>query len=122
MTLRKLAVCFILVFVFASQAIAQVDISGTWQARYMFTDMTAHVDNMNGALSGFVIVYEPRENAVYHFTGTLKGDTIKASHPDGYAFMGHLTSDGRIVGALTTNKGLTIQVAVTRISQQACDK
>ncbi len=121
MTLRKLAVSCILAFVFASQAIAQVDISGTWQARYMFTDMTAHVDNMNGALSGFVIVYEPREKVVYHFTGTLEGDKIQASHPDGYAFTGHLTSDGRIVGALTTNKGLTIQVAVTRTSLQGCD-
>ena len=120
MTLRKLAVCFILVFVFASQAIAQVDISGTWKARYMFTDMTAHVDNMNGALSGFVI--STGENVLYHFTGTLKGDKIQASHHDGHAFTGHLTSNGRIVGALTTNKGLTIQVAVTRASQQAWDK
>ncbi|HIJ75469.1 MAG TPA: hypothetical protein HPP81_02015 [Deltaproteobacteria bacterium] len=122
MTLRKLAVSFILVFVFASQAIAQVDIGGTWQARYMFTDITAHVDNMNEAVSGFLIVYEAQNNAVYHFTGILKENTIQASHSDGYTFTGHLTSEGRIVGTLTTNKGLTIQLVMTRTSQQACGK
>jgi len=122
MSLRKLAVSFILVFVFASQAIAQVDISGTWQARYMFTDITVHVDNMNETVSGFVIVYEAQSNAVYHFSGTLQGNTIQASHGDGHAFTGHLTSDARIVGTLTTNKGLTIQLAMTRTSQQASGK
>ena len=114
MTLRKLAVSFILVFVFASHAIAQVDISGTWQARYMFTDITVHVDHMNDTVSGFVIVYGAQNNAVYHFTGTLKDNTIQASHCDGYAFTGHLTSDARIAGTLTTNSGLTIQLTMTR--------
>jgi hypothetical protein len=122
MTLRKLAVSFILVFVFASQAIAQVDVSGTWQARYMFTDITAHVDNTNEALSGFVIVYGAQGHAVYHFTGTLKGNAIQASHGDGHAFTGHLTSDAKIVGTLTTNKGLTIQLVMTRTPHQACSK
>ena len=47
----------------------------------MFTDMTAHVDNMNGALSGFVIVYEPREKVVYHFTGTLRETRFRLPIP-----------------------------------------
>jgi hypothetical protein len=122
MTFRNWAVSFILVCVFASQAIAQVDISGTWQARYMFTDITVHMDNINEAVSGFVIVYEPQNNVVYHFTGTFKENTIQASHNDGHAFTGHLTSDAKIIGALTTNKGLTIQLIMTRAPQQACGK
>ena len=73
-------------------------------------------------VSGFVIVYEAQNNAVYHFTGTLKENTIQASHRDGHAFTGHLTSDAKIVGTLTTNKGLTIQLVMTRTPQQASGK
>lgn len=120
MALGKLAFSFILVFVYASQAIAQVDISGTWQARYMFTDITAHVDNVNEIVSGFVIVHTAENNAVYHFTGTVKENTIQASHADGHAFTGHLTSDDSVVGTISTKKGLTFHIAMTRTSREAC--
>jgi hypothetical protein len=114
MNLRKLAVSFILVFLFTSQAIAQIDISGTWQARYMLTDITVHVEHVNDTLSGFLIVHDSQKNDIYHFTGTIKENTIQARHGDGHAFTGRLTSDVRIVGTLTTNQGVTIQLTMTR--------
>jgi hypothetical protein len=117
MTFGKSSVSFILVFVLASQAVAQVDISGTWQARYMFADITVHVENMNGALSGVLIVHEAQGDVVYHFTGTLKENAIQASHADGHSFTGHITPDARIVGTLTTSSNITIPLSVTRTSQ-----
>ena len=107
-------VSFIAVFVLACPAGAQTGIDGTWRCRYMFTDITANVKSSNGNLSGLVIVYGTGNKATYHFTGTIKGNSILAFHDGDYAFRGHLTSDERIAGTLTTNKGVTMRLTMTR--------
>jgi hypothetical protein len=115
---RKLLVSFIAVFILVSQAAAQVDLSGTWQGRYLFTAITAHVDHRGDTLTGFVIVHERCDDTVYHFKGTLKGNNIEASHHDGHTFTGHLTPDGTIAGTLTMKDNVTVQLTMTRESQQ----
>ena len=122
MTCRKTFASIILVFVLASQAFAQFDISGTWEARYMGTDITVHVDNADGAVSGVLIVHEAKGDNMYHFTGTLRGNAIEAAHTDGHSFRGHVISDERVVGTLTTKKGVSVEVDFSRTSRQTCGK
>jgi len=64
-------------------------------------------------VSGVAHIYQFGKKNTYHFAGTLQGNRLIVSHPDGHTFSGTLTPQGRVEGVLTTKNGQRIPVSAS---------
>jgi hypothetical protein len=86
-----------------------------WEARYLLAVATAEVERNGDDIRGVVYVKEPlREAYTYHFSGTIRGGRVLASHYEGHSFCGKVTGDGEISGVLTTSTGTRIEMQAAR--------
>lgn len=96
----------------------EVDISGTWEAGYVFARAVAYVEQEGEAIKGVVFVTYRLSGAcdTYHFSGTLHQGRIEAAHADGYLFRGKMVDGGRAAGLLTTPSGYQLKLGAVRCS------
>lgn len=88
---------------------AAYDVSGNWVASAYGASLKAHVNQKGSQISGVANIYPPfGKKMTYHFSGTVNGTKIVASHFQGHSFSGRLTAPGVIQGVVRTKKGRRI--------------
>ncbi|MCE5336354.1 MAG: hypothetical protein LLG06_17385 [Desulfobacteraceae bacterium] len=86
-----------------------------WEARYLFSRAVAQMEREGDKIRGVVFLQEPfREVSTYHFSGTIEGDSIFASHYTGHSFRGKFTGDDEISGVLRTSTGFSLTLKARR--------
>jgi hypothetical protein len=92
------------------------DLSGKWEMGLIGARIEADITHTGNAVKGVVWVPNPGAGRpdTYHFSGTVNGSQIVASHTDGHVFSGEFQPDGRIVGTLRTRGGHRVPVTAMR--------
>lgn len=91
------------------------DSTEAWEARYLFSRAVAQMEREGNRMWGVVFLEEPfREVSTYHFSGTIEGDAVSASHYTGHSFQGKFIGDDEISGVLTTRTGIRITLKAKR--------
>lgn len=112
---KRLALLVILLTVLCLPAhAAQRDVSGNYEASVMGSVIKATIQQAGAAISGVAYVYAGRKKNTYHFSGTVNGNRIQASHSDGHSFNGNVTPEGNLVGVLRTSGGHNVSVNAAR--------
>lgn len=85
----------------------------SWETSVMGVQVKGMVQRKLNDIKGVLHIYQPLgKKLTYHFTGTVEGDQVRASHTDGHVFQGRITDDRKVEGLLTTKKGHRIPVKV----------
>jgi hypothetical protein len=106
----------IILAVFWHLSACAVDLSGKWEMGLIGARIEADINHSGNSVNG--VVWVPNAGAgrpdTYHFSGTVEGSRITASHTDGHVFSGEFQPDGRIVGTLRTRGGHRVPVTAMR--------
>jgi hypothetical protein len=113
--LKRSALLVILISVLCLPAhAAQRDITGNYEASVMGSIIKARIEQAGAEIRGVAYVYSGGKKNTYHFTGTVNGDRVQASHYSGHAFNGNVTPGGDLVGVLRTRGGHNLSVHAAR--------
>lgn len=113
--LKRLALFAVVLTVLCLPAhAAQRDISGNYEASVMGSVIKATIQQAGDAIRGVAYVYSGGKKNTYHFSGTVNGNRIHASHSDGHAFNGNVTPEGNLVGVLRTRGGHNVSLNAAR--------
>jgi hypothetical protein len=93
---------------------AQKNVSGDYEASVMGSVIKARIDQNGEAIQGVADVYSGGKKNTYHFTGSVNGNRIQASHYSGHVFSGNVTPEGDLVGVLKTKGGHKISINAAR--------
>lgn len=89
--------------------------SEIWESRYLLAEAVAEVEQTGQTVRGVLFVRQPlREVWIYHFTGTIEGDVLEASHHSGHRFVGKLVNEREITGVVTTRTGTRLTITARK--------
>jgi hypothetical protein len=115
MVRQLVALTTILILLCFSAAVAGANFSGNWEGRVMGSLIQATINQHGNRVTGVARVYSPLgQKDTYHFTGTVNGAKVFASHGSGHRFWGNLTPSGHLVGVLRTKDGYQVMVDASR--------
>ncbi|MFH1139005.1 MAG: hypothetical protein V1816_23240 [Pseudomonadota bacterium] len=93
-----------------------LNITGWWSARVLADLIEFEVEQNGERLDGVAYLISPMGSKnIYHWAGLLRGRDIIGLHHSGHQFKGQLNDQDRIIGVLTTSKGIKIPVAANRM-------
>lgn len=85
----------------------------SWETSVMGVKVKGKVQRKLNDIKGVLHIYQPLgKKLTYHFTGTVEGDKVLASHTDGHMFQGRITDERKVEGILTTKTGHRIPLKV----------
>lgn len=85
----------------------------SWETSVMGVKVKGMVQRRLSDIKGVLHIYQPLgKKLTYHFTGTVQGDRVQASHTDGHVFQGRITDERKVEGVLTTKAGHRIPLKV----------
>ncbi|MHC1745072.1 MAG: hypothetical protein AB9873_18870 [Syntrophobacteraceae bacterium] len=94
---------------------ASVDDVEVWESWYLCARATAEIKRTGSVIQGVLSVRQPfQDDWIYHFTGSVAGDTVEASHYSGHRFVGKLVSEREVSGVVTTRTGISFTITATR--------
>ena len=95
--------------------ITGAEASEIWESRYLLAEAVAEVEQTGQTVRGVLFVRQPlREVWIYHFTGTIEGDVLEASHHSGHRFVGKLVNEREITGVVTTRTGTRLTITARK--------
>ena len=112
----KIIAVAVLLSVIASPIWAsEPNLAGKWVGSAMGAKLKANVDQKGAKINGVAYVYPLfGKKTTYHFSGSVKGGRIVASHHQDHSFSGSVNRQGLLQGVVRTRKGQKISISAWR--------
>ncbi len=96
-------------------AAAQTSQPEVWESKYLFAKSVAHINKDKDKIWGVIYLHGVfGEVNTYHFKGTVVDGKIKAAHYRGHKFEGRMVSRDKVVGVVTSKKGMKFKITSRR--------
>jgi hypothetical protein len=112
---RQFAQSVILILVTCLTAgAAELDISGTWEAGVLGSQIEVQVSQSGSSISGVAYISSSGEKRAYQFVGNINEGIITGALSGGHSFWGKVNSSVEVAGILRNNDGRVVPVSAFR--------